>query len=49
MISDEFLKLESDILALSRPDRRTLKGVRKIFKNELDGEEHAPMVSGKLQ
>ena len=47
MFRDEFLKLESDILALSNPDKRTLKGVRKVFKNELDGEEHAPMVSGK--
>ena len=45
----EFLKLESDILALNSPDKRTLKGVRRVFKNEVNGEEHAPMISGKME
>ena len=45
----EFLRLERDILTLDSPDRRTLKGVRKVFKNEHNGVEHAAMISGKME
>lgn len=48
-ITDEFLKLESEILALNNPDKRTLKGVRKVFNNVLEEEAHAPMVSGAME
>ena len=46
---DEFLKLQNEILAFPNPDKRTLKGVRRVFKNEMDGVEHAPMISGRME
>ena len=34
---------------MENPDKRTLKGVRRIFKNERNGVEHAPMISGHME
>lgn len=45
----EFLKLDSEILALSSPNKRTMKGIRRVFKNERNGVEHAPMISGRME
>ena len=45
----KFLKLQRDILAMDSPDKRTLKGVRRVFKNVRNGVEHAPMIAGKME
>ncbi|MCJ1231960.1 hypothetical protein MMC12_008640 [Toensbergia leucococca] len=44
------LKLESDILTLSVPNKRTLKGVRRVFKNyDRQGKYRSEMIAGKME
>ncbi|MCJ1231485.1 hypothetical protein MMC12_008162, partial [Toensbergia leucococca] len=44
------LKLESDILTLSVPNKRTLKGVRRVFKNyDRHGNYRSEMIAGKME
>ena len=47
---DKALKLESDILTLSVPNKRTLKGVRRVFKNyDRQGKYRSEMIAGKME
>jgi hypothetical protein len=44
------MKLQSDILALSKPDRRSWKATRKIFKNYNAHTRtyHSEMIGGEM-
>lgn len=51
-VVDEALKRESDVLSLSSPDRRPLKGTRRIFVPTYDVEKGtakgAAMITGHM-